>query len=469
MEEKYSEIFLNLSREKLEEQLIKNLKHIKFLKKQNQEILEENNLFQNQINELKEELNENNNSSFGLSNIGKTFSSIFEQKKNSFLIFKSNSILIEPIYDNNEQIKPLKLEIENLKLKLNLNLKNQEKFETYELKINEFTNTINDLINKNEELKSNLDISKFENQNLKLNISKLENDLKISQNQINKYELQIPDLLSSKTEYFDLNSKYNITLEQLEKLKIETIDLRVKTQDSERQIEQLRDSLKKSMKNDKEKDDKLFQLNSIIKDINLEKIELQQQIEGLKEHISIKDNDINDLNLLIKQLQKRLDLGCASEEMEQKLKKMNKMLEKSNLLYVEMKDKALNFESRVKDLEIQLHNAKSPGIPLIKIQTPFTNFILYDNGIYNEKNDISNIKTIIINDQRKLDQFTQTIKEENSLTDSNLYIINLMKQFFIVNDQSKKDLSIVLMRALKFSEQDINDILNKKKGFKSFF
>ena len=156
-----------------------------------------------------------------------------------------------------------------------------------------------------------------------------------------------------------------------------------------------------------------------------------------------------------------------SEETENKVKKMNQMLEKSSTLYAELQEKHSKLEQRAKDLEIKLHQAKVPGLPIIKFVGPKDFYVLFDNGVFQENIDNSSETTKVVTyvDSKKKDKSTQY--EENGQTMS--YSEHLMRNYFLSDENARKDISAILMKMLNFSDDEIKrETMKKRSGFHLF-
>lgn len=489
--------FSSLSRENLEDQLMKNLKYIKTLRKQiqegihsveqleqkNKEYIEENDKLVDKINMLTEE-NEKlrqNNAAAVIENIGKTITSIIGQKKNEFVISTKLDITnIVPYIGNagdsdSPQMKALKIELESMKQKINNLTQSESSSRQFsdvlqsKLEVSELAK--NSYLEKCNFLQQSLDKANSELNELNNLYKTTQNSLTALQQEFQQYrqkssdiESQIPLLNATQQELKSAIEARDSAIAQYEHLKEEVISLRVTSEESSRQAEQLKDGLKKSMRNDKEKDEIIQKMKQKLEDAEIEKNDLLKRIEYINENQ--KDHTKREMQLQeqIKELQIRLVNGKASEETENKVKKMNKMLEKSNILYAELEEKANKSDARVHELEIQLHKAKVPGLPFVKFVGPRTTFVLYDNGVFQENADAPNAKTILFGDSMRNDVACQVSGEEAST-----YPEQLMRQYFMSSDDNRKTITPIIMRILGFDDSAIKHETNKSRSvFKLF-
>lgn len=491
------EVIASMPREKLEEQLMKNLKYIKILKKQSNEAvasvaeldnklknqIEENNKLIDMVNRLQDEntklieTQKSNSQGFGIGNIGKTLTSIIATKKNEYkLELKLDTTTLKPTINENEddspQFKALKIEYDSLNQKF---LKLSEEEKTLRSFSDSLQSKLENCEKERESLSLQLDKIKEEYGKKTSDFDQLSEKFKESENKLSNtqkelaelksntqnMELKLPALLSAQAELKAVTESRNSAIEQYERIKDEVIGLRVKNDENLRQIEQYKDGLKKAMRIDKERDNEIHQLKNKITDNEIEKSDLQKQIEGYKSLQSNQDGREKELKDKIEELEKRLENGKASEEVEQKVKKMNKMLEKSNCLYAELQEKFSKIETRAKDLEIKLYKARVPGVPVIRFACQNTSYTLYDNGIFQEKVDVSGVRTITCCDARKRDASTQN--EENYYS----YSEQLMRTYFLSDDSTRKDISVVIMKVLHFTDEEIKkETSRKRSGFR---
>ena len=495
-------VLSSMPREKLEEQLLKNLKYIKALRKQNEETIssveeldsklknqiEENNKLIDLVNKLQDEneklIQEQQKSSpsnvpvFGIANIGKTISKVISQKKCEDFKMESNldvtTIFPTILHDDESDsaaVKALKLELSSLQNKLQTTMESertsQQKFSEIEEKNKnleknavEFEEQASKLTKENEKLKN-------ENQEMKEKLKSLEDQY--SSLKLNNFvmETKMPSLLQAENELKQITESKNSLNEQYEKIKTEVVSLRVKNEENLRQIEQYKDGLKKAMRNDKERENEIHQLHNKIADLEIEKQDLSKQIELFTNDNQNQNSRENQLKSKISELEKRLESGKASEETENKVKKMNQMLEKSSTLYAELQEKHSKLEQRAKDLEIKLHQAKVPGLPIIKFVGPKDFYVLFDNGVFQENIDNSSETTKVVTyvDSKKKDKSTQY--EENGQTMS--YSEHLMRNYFLSDENARKDISAILMKMLNFSDDEIKrETMKKRSGFHLF-
>jgi len=472
-----------MSREKLEEQMIKNLKHIKLLRKQNQEYLDEVKRLEDTIlllNQENEKLNNGyisqNASPLSLKGLGKTLSSMFDQKKCEFSFIYSEFSIEPEIFDETPQYRVLKTESVVLQEKLTQSLKQEHLFKDFSeklqkdlenrtIKLSELQESNQKSLNEIHQIKDELIQANIKCKALKTANDKLEEENKQKSANITNLSKQLAEITDTLRQLQMLNTNHNVALEQFEKMKAETIEMRIKVQDSDRQIEQLRESLKKSMRSDKEKDETIHILKSKLKDLDEDKNSVQNQVFGIQELLKNKDKEIAGLKQQIIELNERIVNGVPSQEAEIKTQKMSKMLEKSNSLYSEVREKATLYENRVKELEILLHNSKKIGKPRFKIILPDQSYVLFDNGLYSDGQAYQNIETYTIGYHKKN---ASTQMNSSNSSESDKYVTNLMKQYFVSSDKIRVEMSPVIMRALGFSNEEINSIASPKKGFFSF-
>ncbi|EAY15245.1 NAC domain containing protein [Trichomonas vaginalis G3] len=489
--------FSSLSRETLEKQLINNLKHIKSLKKQidegiqsveqleqkNKELIENNNKLVDKIAILEDE-NEKlkqRNAASGIANIGKTITSIITQKKSELTISSKLDItnLVPHMYEESEsdspQIKALKIEIDSLNQKIkNLNQNEasirqfsdvlQSKLEVSEMAKSSLTEKCNllqkSLDNANSETS---EINKLY-QTTMASLSSLQKEYQQYRQKSTDMETQMPALLTAQQDLKAAIENRDTANAQYEHLKEEIISLRVQAEENARQVDQYKEGLKKSMRNDKEKDDIIQKYKQKLEDAELEKTELLKQIEIYKDIQTDHEKQEKVLKDQISEIQKRIDSGKASEETENKVKKMNRMLEKSNMLYAELQEKYDKNETRVRELEKQLHKARIPGIPFVKFVGPKATFVLYDNGIFQENTEAPSVQSFVFGYANKSDKSVQVSGEEQAS-----YSEQLMRQYFLANDDTRKSIIPIIMQILGFNESQIRAETNKLRGgFKLF-
>lgn len=492
MEETKKSPFSSLPREKLEEQLIKNLKHIKLLRKENQELavtakdLEDKFNEQLQMNDdlqlrLQEQQQRPN---ISLGNIGKTLTSIIGQKKSELQFCGPvESITFESTLignDESPEVHLLKVELNNTKNNLEIAQQNeasirefatslQQRFEESQNNI-EHANKVNKtLYAENNELKEQLAAISNASVDLNTKIEILKQQLKSKENEVMMMNIKMPDLQTTTSDLKQLMQKYNDVAEQYETLKADTVQLRISSQESERQTEQLRDALKKSMRSDKQKEEEIISLKSQVRDAEDSKNEVQQQYDGIKELLSVKDQEIKNLQNQIRDLQNKLETGKGSIEMENKVKRMQKMVEKSNKLYAEMQEKAMKSDERVRQLEILIHKQHTCGDPIFSVMTPKGNYIICTNGTCYEgigNGTISSFKCI---DSIQLsDKNVQTDKIVNDEENKNEYFEQLVVQYFRADKKTKSQLIPVILKFVNVPEEEIQEILGANNRYFPF-
>ncbi|KAH0787462.1 NAC domain containing protein [Histomonas meleagridis] len=471
-EEQKPNIFAQFTREKLEEQIIKVIKQVKFLKNQNSEL--ENQLSEQiKINKALEAEAQKSKSSFGLGNFGKKITQMFEQKTIELTFFSNPDLIsITPDETDDESPELHILKIENQSLKNTLHelqqseaalrdtLANfQSKAEIRESEYEKLQLSYDQILTQNRALTESNTVSEQKLSALNHTIEKLQSELEKTQK-----------LESVNSDLQQLITKHGEVLEQYETLKSETIQHRVKAQEYDRQIEQLRESLKKSMHLSQSKDETILILKQKNSDIESELKELQQQNEGQNKLILHKEDEIKELNSKINEIQNRLESGKGSIENEKKVIKMQQMIEKSNMLYVEMQEKAKRFEERSKQLELQIHKMKTRGEPeLMFLVNDEKSFVLCNDGKYFEGvcNDVP--KYLCCLNVEKKDIETQFNNVEENVGNENLeYVKCLFLQFLKADEHTKKLLIPVILSALKCSDPEIKLVMEISSTRKFF-
>lgn len=521
--------FSKFAREELEDQALKSIKYIKSLRKQNTDLLnalkqtEEKLINQTQKNEsleeenqkLQEKLNSNSDSglmstpssplaaaTLSLGNIGRKFTQILNQKPDSTLSLNFNvfdiSIIPEKTNDSDEEDSPqitfLKSQVTQLKQSLS-------KSQQSEITVREYASTLQTKLENKEYQIEQLDLCKdqlkksqndleekiLENQKLSQQVESLQKELHQAQKNSNEIQSQFTSLQQSSDDLNQLMEKYSELVEKYETLKSDTIQQRFQLQETERQAEQFKESLKKSMKIEQEKDELIRQFSQQIKEKENEKIDLQHQIEGLNKLVSIRENEIKSSEQEKESIIERLNSGKGTMETEVKIQKMQRMIEKSNSLYAEMQMKASKYEQRVHELEKQIHNDKNKnrGSQIMQILTPKGNFILSDNGTYiklnvNDNLNSNNILTydfnlpknvnIHENSSDRIDIGVLTHTSDNEIEEKYQYLRKLVIQYFRSEQKIKKELTPVILNLLNISQFEIKKIMSgNNNGIFSFF
>lgn len=518
--------FSKFTREELEDQALKSIKHIKSLRKQNTDLFnslkqaEEKLAFQIQDNanlesenqKLQEKINSYSDSNvqntpssplhaatLSLGNIGRKFTAILNQKTESTLSLQAqvNEISIDPVITNDEdspQVVILKSQISQLKQSL---LKTQQS----EITIREYASTLQTKLENKEyqdeelntckdqlkESQNLLDEKITENNNLSIKVESLLKELNQVRKNSNEIQSQFTSLQQSSNDLNQLMKKYSDLIEQHEILKSDTIQQRVQLQESERQVEQLKDSLKKQLRSEQEKEEQIRQFSQQIKENENEKNDLQHQIEGLNKLVSIRDIEIKSSKQEKELIIERLNSGKGTMETEAKIQKMQRLIEKSNSLYAEMQMKASKYEQRVHELEKQIHNdkIKNRGTQIMQILTPKGNFILSDNGTYikfdvTENTILNNILTFDFNSlkngnnqknsQNRIDIGILTHTSDNEIEEKYEYLKKLIIQYFRSDQKIKTQLAPVILNLLNISQFEIKKIMSgNNSGIFSFF
>ena len=487
-----------LSREELEEHSKRNIRYIKTLRNQNSELidrikeaesrLEEQQKINSELQAEIEKLQESQKfSQISFGNISKKVTQVlekipFQQHGGSVELkfAKFEDVSIEPIENSDENESPkvisLQAQVSQLKQSLQTAQNNekaikefaaslQTKLESKEIKIEE----LNDLKLQLNDSNRFLEESNNENESLKQKIARLQNELSNEQSKRNEIQQKLPGLQHASQDLQQLMTKYSDLVEQFESMKHETIKQRVKQEELERQNDQLKESLKNSIREEQEKDEQMRQSIQKNKEIESEKIDIQRQIDGLKKLVEVKDNEIESIkkeNLLI---QERLNSGKSSLETETRIQKMQRMVEKSNTLYVEMQQRANKSEERVRELEKQIYTQKKKGEPLFQVSTPNGLFLLYDSGSYMKINDgqiIKNIKHYHLNAQDNqvkidisvtADLINDPYQEDESKYE---YLQNLLRQFFKSNQKIKNELTPIILNLIGLNENEVKHTMN---------
>lgn len=465
------------SREKLEEQLLKAIKQIKFFNNQNQQ-------FQAQIQELTEKNKELESEvhgyklgGFGIGSFGKRITQMFESSKPIELKFEINTdtVSVEPVELNGEESERFAfLKNENNELKKKLDVLEKD-FEAQK----EFSDNLQ---KKNENQEGSIEEYSNELELLRKTKSKLEGDNQSLQNMVNDLEKKVEKLngelsglkdssllFKEKSEEYDkLMEEHTEVVEQCEKLKSNQAQQTIRIDELQRENDKLRESLKKSMYLSQKKDEMINLSKLDYQNAVKENQELKQQNEGQLELISKKESKINDLTQSLKEVQERLDSGQGSIEKENKVKKMQKMVEKSNLLYAEMQEKAVKFEERVHILEKELHKHNERGNDILYIKLPKHNYILTDNGKYFEENNSK--CTIVYNCLEPVKKENKEIQVGTNDESQFEYLKELIIQILNANNNSKNQLIPILLRFLKCDEDEIQTIMkNMNKRSYHFF
>lgn len=515
-EQEVNDLFAKLSREELENETYKMIKHLKFLKKKNSEMLdalkqtEDKLMVQIQKNEELQNENETLQSqieskasqssdsilqlgSLSLENIGKRFTSILNQKLDNRFSFETNldEISIEPqeYSEENPEISLLKAQINQLKQSL---LKSQQS----EQAIREFSATLQTKIENQEykfeemnKLKSELEMSQQQNkqfteecEELRKIVKSLEEELKKTKQAASEMKAQFSTLQLASTDLQELTLKHSELKEQNEKFKSDTIQAQVKQQELERQIEQMTASLKKSIRTDQEKDEQIFGLQQQIKEMGNEKSDLELQINGYKKLIDGHESEIQSLRKEKVELETRLNSSPGTQATEARVEKMQRLIEKSNALYADMQLKAAKSEERVRQLEIQIHNEKKRGSPLMKLLTPIGNYLLYDGGTFTQLNsldinhlqiqtfDFNSYNSNSLDNSNRTDIETETDNSDNNLNEKYEYLQSVVLRYFRSDQKVQNELMPVILSLLNLSDFEMRKLMSgNTKGYFSFF
>lgn len=440
------------SREQLEETIVKNARIIKRLVKEKEElnaIIEENNKknSNNTVNKSSDEINTRKTVDY-LGNFGKTITSMISHKKSELTIENNQNIVnIDPqlVSDDNIEDSPIvkAIKMENVSCKNKL-MELTEKISTLQMQI--------DLQNVKMEAKQS------ENSNLENQIKVLRNENAQYSDQIhmlrNKLDSVIQSNISETNEY-KATEQVNCDLkDENMKLRQENIQFRVDLEEEQRQVDHLRLMLTKSMDNEQDMSDK-------IRSLTFQLSEYESQVELLNNFISKKKNKIKEIKAENSELKAKLSKTSDNAELEVKIKKMSKMVEKSNLLYAEMCEKHDKMEKKAQDLENQLKSKGKDGKPIIRFCGPKSSYTLFDNGNFLENIPVENVQSIRYGDYDSNDIETQTKSE----TSSNEYIQQLTKRYLLSNEKSRKDIEPILFQLFEISESSNKVNPPGKKSF----
>ena len=476
--------FSEWPREKLEEQVIKGLKHIKALRKQNTELLEAAHELETRLAnqmQMASELAEENDrlqsksktSGFTIGNIGKTITSMITGSHGS-LILDSNtsSISIDPIrMDESPEVISLRSRLKNIQDEIDESRRN-------ETTVREFAESLQKRIEQREavfaKISSDNDIQKKENhrlqQHLNETLTKVEGlDATIERLEKELLEAQSltahgPELAVMSTNLQNLAAKHSELVEQHELLKSETIEARVAREETERRNEQLKESLKKATRANKDKDDEIQALKQRLVDACDERGQIGQQFDGVRELVALREREIADLKAQLKELSERLDSGRGSVAVEAKVAQMQRMLERSNELYADMQERAAKDSARVRELEAQLHSAKSLGRPICSVETPSGEYVICENGRwFREHSSAKNVPKIAPGCACR-DQETQTEKSPNDE-----YVKALVVKYFLAEGKARHQMVPVILDVLGVNSGERHAIMNRPRGGLSLF
>ena len=482
MEEKANP-FSEWPREKLEEQVIKGLKHIKALRKQNTDLMEAAQKLENRLNEqiqITGELadenerlqNSHKQTGFAIGNIGKTLTSMIKGSHHDLILEQDKeTITIEAVKcDESPEVISLRAFVKQAQMQASESQQNektirefaeslQKKMEQREVVLTEATSKCEAQRRENGKLQLELEEARRTGAELKAKIERLEAALAEAQS------LAAPafELASANTNLEKLAAKHSELVEQHELLKNETIEARVAREETERKNEQLKESLKKAVRANKDKDDEIHALKQRLIDVKDERGEIGQQFDGLRELVSVREREISEMKAQITELTDRLNTGRGSVAVEAKVSQMQRMIEKSNELYADMQERAAKDAARVRELEVQLHSAKSPGNPLFNVETSSGEFVLCENGRWFRGH--SSAASLTLNTGSHSDKDTQT----ETTTNNNEYLKTLIVKFFRANSKAQRELMPVILDVLGVSAAEKHSLVYKPRGPFSFF
>jgi hypothetical protein len=235
---------------------------------------------------------------------------------------------------------------------------------------------------------------------------------------------------------------------QYEKVKDETIEHRMRFQDDNRQVGHLKDKLAHQEQLLKEKDEAIHDLKMEIRDAADSLTDARIQYDLLNDTFTTQQSKTAQYE----EEELRLETGKGSEEAETNMKKLNRMLEKSNTLYAELGDRASKSESKLRALEKELQTSKSGGHPLVKFVGPSTSFLLIDNGFFTENPAAAiDARTIRLGDYTKEEKVRQRAA---SISEGGQCLEGMMAQYLLSKEKHRKEIEPILYRIHKISPQE---------------
>jgi chromosome segregation ATPase len=474
--ESKSSPFADWSRERLEEQTLKSLKHIKQLRRQYAELHETAESLQQQLDSqisLTEDLQDENehlkssSNAFGIGALGKTLGSIIGIRSQDLtLSVNREPITIAPTAtdDDSPQAVLLKNTLQATESQAQEARHNesvirefasslQTKYESREVAMNALQQRYDEARSESDQLRSDLTDSKESIASLNDRIQTLESELAAARSTASHLVT-----LEHKAQTFEKIQKENAELNaRIAALKQETMQLQIAQQETERQNCQLKDSLERFIESDKAKETEIDGLTRSVSDLADQNYSLEAQFTGIKGLVSLKESEIARLTKSLSVLEERLDKGKGSAAHEAKSAQVSKMLERSNALYAEAAERAANFENRVKHLEVQLHAAVTPGKPALQIRTAHKTFVLCENGRFFEGKSEGVLEVVCV-EKEGVEKGVQVDSEGAE------YLKGLVVQFFRASGKARLAVLPVVLGFLGLDAREVEEITIREKG-----
>jgi hypothetical protein len=184
-----------------------------------------------------------------------------------------------------------------------------------------------------------------------------------------------------------------------------------------------------------------------------------EQIQGMDEILGLKEQEIATLKKEIVALDNRLQTGKGSSDIETKLAQAQRMLEKSNRLYVEMQAKAAQSESRVRELEVQIHQLTTTAEPSFQIELPMGSIMLCANGRYYRGRTNGKVQQFVCAEKmRTTETYVQT--ELFAEPEKDEYLKQLLLQFFRGDDRLRAQMAPIILGFLGVSDTEVRAIVS---------
>lgn len=426
---------------------------IEKLKSLNEEITQK-------VTDYEQKINEYELQNLQLSNDQKALVSITESNK-----VKAKERILKLKLANQQLEDSHKAEIENI------TTENEQKIHELQDQINSLQDEKNDLVEAHKEkvnkmktqkknLKSKIDLLKQENDKLKENINTLEVSLHDSNAQSEVMVQRISEFEKSKDNNISLektNSSLNSTIQKMnieifelkEKLKSEE-DLQAAVADREKKITKLKEQIQMFIKADKEKTEKIRKMQD-------ELCEMTEKIGVL----SSSQGNLNAIDQLAKverekaDLEKKIENSEASKQMIKKNQKLNEIIEKSNKLYIQLKDE--NEQLKRQLLKYQKSIQLSYAFNVICDILAVTNNSNGNNEkIESKTREVKIPKSEVENHSAEEEKIKKKKSREEKKLAQTAYLRRVLLQFFTEEEKNRSSLIPIILKLVGCNDEQVS-------------
>ncbi|KAK8883337.1 hypothetical protein M9Y10_045987 [Tritrichomonas musculus] len=426
---------------------------IEKLKSLNEEITQK-------VTDYEQKINEYELQNLQLSNDQKALVSITESNK-----VKAKERILKLKLANQQLEDSHKAEIENI------TAENEQKIHELQDQINTLQDEKNDLVEAHKEkvnkmktqkknLKSKIDLLKQENDKLKENINTLEISLHDSNAQSEVMVQRISEFEKSKDNNISLektNSSLNSTIQKMnieifelkEKLKSEE-DLQAAVVDREKKITKLKEQIQMFIKADKEKTEKMRKMQD-------ELCEMTEKIGVL----SSSQGNLNAIDQLAKverekaDLEKKIENSEASKQMIKKNQKLNEIIEKSNKLYIQLKDENEQLKRQLLKYQKSIQLSYAFNV-ICDILTVTNNSNGNNEKTESKTREVKIPKSEVANHSAVEEKIKKKKSREEKKLAQTAYLRRVLLQFFTEEEKNRSSLIPIILKLVGCNDEQVS-------------